>query len=65
MIIWPLALPDCRFGHVAIVTGIDEDFVYIGEQNWDDWMWENKWYSRKFKLIKENGTCTVIEDEGY
>ena len=52
-------------GHVAIVTGIDESFVYIGEQTRTNWIWENEGYCRKYDLIKKDGTCTIVDDEGY
>lgn len=38
-------------GHVAIILNIDENYVYIGEQNWKDVEWLNN-YSRKIPIKK-------------
>jgi glutathionylspermidine amidase/synthetase len=38
-------------GHVAIILNIDEDYIYIGEQNWKDIKWSNN-YSRKISIKK-------------
>ena len=38
-------------GHVAIILNIDENYVYIGEQNWKDVKWLNN-YSRKIPIKK-------------
>ena len=36
------------YGHVAIITRLTQDYVYLAEQNIDDTVW-NKPYSRKIK----------------
>lgn len=38
-------------GHVAIVLNTDENYAYIGEQNWEDIRWLN-YYSRKIPIKK-------------
>jgi len=38
-------------GHVAIILNIDENYVYIGEQNWKDVKWLDN-YSRKIPIKK-------------
>ena len=50
-------------GHVAIVTGVDESFVYIGEQFRSSWVWEHESYVRKLPLAVKDGTCTIFDDE--
>ena len=38
-------------GHVAIILNIDDNYAYIGEQNWKDIKWSNN-YSRKIPIKK-------------
>ena len=51
-----------KWSHVAVVTGVDSSFVYVGEQcRWD---WGRKWtgnYTRKLALTN-NGECTLASD---
>jgi glutathionylspermidine amidase/synthetase len=42
---------DYLTGHVAVVLNIDNDYVYIGEQNWKDTKWSH-YYSRKIPIKK-------------
>ena len=36
-------------GHVAIVSKVTHDYIYISEQNWDNILWNNQ-YSRKIRI---------------
>lgn len=46
-----------KTGHVAIVSKITNKYIYIGEQNWDDYVW-NKPYSRRIPI--EYTSCNSI-----
>lgn len=51
-------------GHVAIILYIDEDYVYIGEQNWSDTLWTNP-YSRKIPIIKTSNYIWLDDTNQY
>jgi glutathionylspermidine amidase/synthetase len=50
-----------KTGHVAIVSKITNKYIYIGEQNWDDILW-NKPFSRKIKIQYLNLSTININD---
>jgi len=51
-------------GHVAIILYIDEDYIYIGEQNWSDTLWTNP-YSRKIPIIKTSNYIWLDDSNKY
>jgi len=42
-------------GHVAIITNIDNDIITIAEQNYNNNSWNGNNYSRKLKIVFNNG----------
>ena len=50
-------------GHVAVVTAVDDRFVYVAEQNWDDKVWPSgQSFGRKLKLrCGPDGSFTVVD----
>ena len=53
------------YGHCAIVIKVDENYIYISEQNWDNKQW-NKAYSRKipYRLGLLN-SVSIIDNNPY
>ena len=54
LIIWPTGLEIGQYGHVAVITGIGADVVYITEENYDDtvqWI-STRDYSRSLSVLK-------------
>jgi glutathionylspermidine amidase/synthetase len=42
------------YGHVAVIVGINNDNIYIAEQNTHNKCWNNKYYSRILKIINNH-----------
>ena len=55
---------DTPYGHVAVVTDVDSNYVYIGEQNWHNYVWQKEHYVRRLKLVN-NGKLTIVDNGGY
>ena len=51
-------------GHVAIILNIDENYVYIGEQNWEDILWSNS-YARKIPIIRKLDQIWLNDSNEY
>jgi glutathionylspermidine amidase/synthetase len=47
-----------RFGHVAVVVGVDQSSVKLAEQNWTNRTWAQEGFSRSLTLV-DNGEGTV------
>jgi glutathionylspermidine amidase/synthetase len=47
-------------GHVAIITNIYDDYIMIAEQNYNDISWNGNSYSRKLKLVVDNGRYYIM-----
>lgn len=50
LIIWNRHITPHNTGHVAVVIGRTNNYVYIAEQNWENNSWNNKNYSRKLDI---------------
>ena len=44
-----------KTGHVAIITNINNDMITIAEQNYNNNSWNGNNYSRKLKIVFDNG----------
>lgn len=51
-------------GHVAVIVAVDDNHVYIGEQNYFNQLWEGNDYARALPLIRAANGMYQIEDEG-
>jgi glutathionylspermidine amidase/synthetase len=51
-------------GHVAIVSKIYDNYIYISEQNWEDILWR-KPYSRKIPIKKINNKIILNDNNQY
>ena len=54
LIIWPTGPEIGQYGHVAVITGVGADVVYVTEENYDDtvqWI-GNRDYSRSLPVLK-------------
>ena len=50
------------YGHVAIITGVADDYVLVSEENWDN---ENYWpgnYSRKVSMMFKENQYFLIDE---
>jgi len=54
LIIWDRHITPHNTGHVAVVIGRTNNYVFIAEQNWDNNSWNNKNYSRKLDINDPN-----------
>ena len=52
---------DMTYGHVAVITRVTKDTVYVSEQNFDNDYWP-KDYARKLVLTTQNGLYTIQDD---
>jgi len=53
------------YGHCAVVLHIDENYIYIAEQNWDNKKWENN-YSRKIQFnLGMLNSVSLIDQNKY
>jgi glutathionylspermidine amidase/synthetase len=59
LIIWEYQGEFSSYGHVAVVVGIKNNFVYIAEQNITNKSWNGKKYSRKLSFT--NNTLVDID----
>jgi glutathionylspermidine amidase/synthetase len=50
-----------KTGHVAIVSKITNKYIYIGEQNWDDYVWNNP-YSRRIPIGYTSCNSVYLND---
>jgi glutathionylspermidine amidase/synthetase len=50
-----------KTGHVAIVSKVTHDYIYIAEQNWDDTLW-NRPFSRKIKINYLSNYSVFLND---
>jgi len=52
------------YGHCAIVSNVDNNYIYISEQNWHNKKWQNK-YSRKipYKIGTLNSVLLIDNNE--
>lgn len=53
-----------KTGHVAIVSHVDDQYIYIGEQNWDDRRW-NEQYSRKILMTRTYNSIILDDSNDY
>lgn len=51
-------------GHVAVVHHTDDQYIYIGEQNWNDMLWNNL-YSRKIPMTLTNNSIDLDDRNDY
>ena len=51
-------------GHVAVVHHTDGRYIYIGEQNWDDRLWDES-YSRKIRMTRINDSIVLDDRNAY
>ena len=50
------------YGHVAIITGVADDYILVSEENWDN---ENYWpgnYSRKVSMMFKENQYFLIDE---
>ena len=58
LLIWDMNYKNT--GHVAIITNIYDDYITIAEQNYNDMSWNGNSYSRKLKLVVDNGRYYIV-----
>ena len=53
------------YGHCAIVSNYDNNYIYVSEQNWDNKKWEQN-YSRKIKYkFGINNSIILVDNNRY
>ena len=62
LVIYSRGGPGMTYGHVAIITHVDTDYVLVAEQNWDNDYWPGN-YARKLKMDYSNGSYTIYDEE--
>ena len=53
-----------RFGHVALVVGVEDGMVQLAEQNWSNAPWPQAGFSRALKLSGEPGSVQLNDSAG-
>ncbi len=58
LLIWDKRVTMNNTGHVAVITKITKNHIYIAEQNWDNISWSGQ-YSRKLPIIYKNNILDI------
>ena len=61
ILIYSRGEPDIRYGHVAIITGVDADYVEVAEENWDNDYWPGN-YARRIEMKYSGGNYTLHDE---
>lgn len=61
LLIWNKYYHNETTGHVAVITRVTQDYVYICEQNFDNKSWKSKKYSRKIKYIYSDNQYYILD----